>query len=222
MASVLLEGEQNTRLPCLGCEQYATPCAPHPFSFPPSLPPSLETTVRGTMPGECAAPVQLTDPRLEVLESPGLCKDPLVEPGGVGLGPVYTARKAGMEPIEGMPDGAHKPGGASLDTITAPVPTKGIASIKPASRAVEATTMGPKALEPRGKRVEWSELQLPLLPLPLPQEGLGKPGSLPREVPSMGTCRYGLKVPLPPPREGLSASKRGPKQAPQRSPSPSP
>jgi hypothetical protein len=56
-ASVLLEGEQNKRLPCLGCEQYAAPCAPQPFPISPSPPLPLppETTTRGIAPGKGAA-----------------------------------------------------------------------------------------------------------------------------------------------------------------------
>ena len=188
--SVLLEGEKNTKLPCLGCKQYAAPYASQNFLLL-----SFETVAHGIVPGKCAIPVQLADPRLEVPELPSLCEDPLVEPEGVGLGPIHTARKAGVEPIEGMPNKVHKPGGALLGAITTPVPTKGITSVEPASGAVEATTMRPEVLEPREKHVEWSELQL----LPLPRETPGKPGLLPREVPSMGTCRCGHKAPLPPP-----------------------
>ncbi len=69
-ASVLLEGEQNTKLPCLGCEQYAAPCAPQPFSFLPSplLPPLSNTRAHSITPGEGAAPVRhAADPRLEAL-----------------------------------------------------------------------------------------------------------------------------------------------------------
>jgi len=32
---VLLEGEQNKILPCVGSEQHAAPCTPHAFPFSP-------------------------------------------------------------------------------------------------------------------------------------------------------------------------------------------
>ncbi len=57
MASVLLKGEQNINIPSVRSEQYATPCAPHPFSIPP-LPLLLllpKTTARGIEPGKGAA-----------------------------------------------------------------------------------------------------------------------------------------------------------------------
>jgi hypothetical protein len=68
--SILLKGEQNSVLPCVGCEKYAAPCAPHSVSFSPFVPPSLETTTRGTTPGERAAPAQHTPPHLEALKLP--------------------------------------------------------------------------------------------------------------------------------------------------------
>jgi len=222
-ASVLLEGEQNTKLPCLGCEQYAAPCAPQPPSFLPSpiLPPSSDTRARGITPGEGAAPVRrAADPRLEALKPPN--PTPPEEPGGAGLGPVHAAGKAGAKAVERAVVDAHEPGGASLDANAAPVPTKGIAGVEPASGAVEATTARPEALEPREKRAEWSELQLPPPLPPPPRVGPGKPGSPPREAPSMGTCRRGLEAPPSPPREGVSARERRPKRAPQRTPPPPP
>ncbi len=48
----------------------------------------------------------------------------------------------------------HEPGRASLDTNIALALTKAITSVKPASRAVEAITRRPKALELRAKSVE--------------------------------------------------------------------
>jgi hypothetical protein len=53
-ASVLLEGEQNIKSPSVGCEQYAAPCAPYPFSFSPLplLPLPPETAARGIAPGK--------------------------------------------------------------------------------------------------------------------------------------------------------------------------
>jgi hypothetical protein len=80
-ASVLLEGEQNTNIPWIGCEQYATPCAPQPFSFSPSplLLLSSDTHACGIAPGErtapvqCAAPVQRATPRVTAwLPRPGI------------------------------------------------------------------------------------------------------------------------------------------------------
>jgi hypothetical protein len=195
-ASVLLEGEQNNNLPSVGSKQYAAQSAPQIFLFLPSL----DTCAHGIAPGECAAPVQRAapvqhaDPRLEVLKPPDWNETPLEEPGGVLLGYIHAAEKVGVEATECAGVNANEPGGASLDANTAPIPTKGIASVEPASRAVEATTARPEALEPREKHVEWSKLQLPLPP----RAGLGKPGSPLREAPLMGMCRRGLEA-LPPP-----------------------
>jgi hypothetical protein len=170
------------------------------------------------MPGERAAPLQCADPRLEALKPPDWNETPLEEPGGVLLGYIHAAEKAGAEAIKRASVNAHEPGGASLDVNAAPVPTQGIAGVEPASGAVEATTARPEALEPREKRAEWSELQLPP-PLPLlPRAGPGKPGSPPREASSMGMCRRGLEAPPPPPREGSSASECRPTRAPQTPP----
>jgi len=171
-ASVLLEGEQNNNLPSVGSEQYAAQSAPRIFLFPPSL----DTCMRGIAPGECAAPVQRAtsvqhaapvqhaNPHLEVLKPPDWNETPLEEPGGVLLGYIHTAEKVGAEATECTGVNTNEPEGASLDANAAPIPTKGIASIEPASRAVEATTARPEVLEPREKRAEWSELQLPLPP----------------------------------------------------------
>jgi hypothetical protein len=87
-----------------------------------------------------------------------LCKDSPVELEEIGLKPIHMARKAGMEPIKGAPNEAHKLEGVLLDIITTSIPTKGIASIKPTSGAIEATTVRPKILELREKCVEWSKL----------------------------------------------------------------
>jgi len=143
------------------------------------------------------------------LRSPDLIASPLEEPGGVRPGPVHAAGKAGVEPIECALVEAHEPGGASLDVNIAPVPTKGIAGVEPASGAVEATTARPEALEPREKHAEWSKLQLPPPLSPL------------RDAPSMGKCRRGLEVP-PPPRECECVSECRPKWVPQRTPPPPP
>ncbi len=124
--------------------------------------------------------MQRADPHLEVLKPPDWNDPPLEEPGGVFLGPVHVAEKVGVEASERARVDTHEPGGASLDANTAPVPTKGIASIKPASGAVEATTARPEALEPRAESAEWSKLQLPLPTLPPPsQKDLGESGSPP-------------------------------------------
>jgi hypothetical protein len=157
-ASVLLKGEQNSELPCVGCELYAAPCAPHPFSFSPSLPSSLKTAARSTAPGERDACVQHAAPCLEVLKPPDRNEPPLEEPGGVPLGLVYVAEKAGGEASKHVAINAREPGGVSLDANGAPAPTEGITSVEPASGAVVATAARPKALEPRAKNVEWSEL----------------------------------------------------------------
>jgi len=78
-ASVLLEGEQNFYLPCVGSEQYAAQPAPQnlfPFSH------LFDTRARGTAPGEGAAPVRrATDPHLEALTPPHLCEDPPTKQG---------------------------------------------------------------------------------------------------------------------------------------------
>jgi len=75
------------------------------------------------------------------------------------------AEKAGTEGIECIVINTHKLGKALLDANTAPTPTKGTASIKPVSRAVEATTTRPKVLEPRAKSAESYKLETPLSPL---------------------------------------------------------
>jgi len=171
-ASVLLEGEQNIKLPFVGCEQYATPCAPQPFSFSPFILPSLETAARNTTPGEGATLVPRAAPCLEVLKPPEWKEPPLEEPGGVFSRPVHVAEKVGAEPIKREVIDAYDPGGALLDANAdgAPAPTEGSASIEPAGGAVEATTARPEALEPRARNADWSKLQPlppppPLLPL---------------------------------------------------------
>ncbi len=146
--SVLLEGEQNKFLPCLGSEQHAAPCTPHTFHFSPSP----DTHAWGTAPGEGAAPIRCAaDPHLEVLKLPNPNKGLLHEAGGACLGstrPVHTARKAGSKAIKCVTIEAHEPGGASLDVNAAPAPTEGTASIELAGGAVQATTAKPEALEP--------------------------------------------------------------------------
>ena len=47
-ALVLLKGEQNSILPCEGCEQHAAPCTPQNFL----LPLSLDACMCGIVPGE--------------------------------------------------------------------------------------------------------------------------------------------------------------------------
>ena len=110
-ASVPLEGEQNFDLPCVGSEQYATPCAPQSPSFSPSplLPLSLEIIARGIAPGERATPVKRGVPRLEILKPPDWSEPPLEEPGGVPLGLVHAAEKAGAEAVERVSVDAHEP-----------------------------------------------------------------------------------------------------------------
>ena len=218
-ASVLLKGEQNSVLPCVGCKQYAAPYAPQPFSFL-SLPlflPSSNTHTCGIVPGEGVPPIQrTTNPHLEASKMPN--QTPPEEPGGAGLRPVHTVEIVGTEAIKCMVFDVYEPGKASLHANTALAPTKGTASIKPASWAMEATTTRPEALEPRAESVEWSKLQLlPPMP-PLPQEGPGKPRSPLQEAPSMGMCRRRLEAPPPPLREGLSTSKHRLKRAPQKPP----
>ena len=96
-ASVLLEGEQNLFLPCVGSEQYAAQPAPQ-IIFPILL--SLDTRTCSIVPGEGTTPVQrTTNLHLEVLKPPCLCEDPPDEAGGVGLGPVHMAGKVGAKVI---------------------------------------------------------------------------------------------------------------------------
>jgi hypothetical protein len=144
-ALVLLEEEQNIKSPCEGCEQHATPYTLQILLYLPLL----ETAVHSIASSKGTTSIQHTaQPHSKVLRPPDLSVSPLEKLGGVLLRPVYAARKAGVEPIKGVPDEVHKLGGASLDTNTTSVPIKGIASIEPASGAVEATTARPKALEP--------------------------------------------------------------------------
>jgi hypothetical protein len=170
MASVLLEGEQNKILPCVGREQHAAPCTPHPFPF--SLPP--DTCTHGIVPGKGDAPVQrTTKPCLEALKLPSLCEDLSDEAGGVGFGPVHSAGKAGTETLECAVIEAIKLGGMSLDANTTPAPTKGTES--------EA----------------WRGLEM--LPLPPLQKDPGMLGMPLREAPNKGMRRCRLKAPLIPP-----------------------
>jgi hypothetical protein len=81
----------------------------------------------------------------------------------------------------------HEPEGASLDMNILSAPTEGTVSIKLISMAEKATTAEPDALEPRAESIEWSGLEM--LPLPLPQKGLGKPRSLLQEALMMGMHR---------------------------------
>ncbi len=129
------------------------------------------------------------------MKPPDWNKPPLEEPGGVPLGLIHTAEKAGVEATKHAVINMCEPGRVSLDAHTALAPTEGIASVKPASGAVEATTARPEALEPRAKSVEWSELQLLLLPY----KDSGKSRTPPQEPPKEGICRHGLKAPLLPP-----------------------
>jgi hypothetical protein len=180
--------------------------------------------MHGIAPGEHTTPVQHADPCLEILKLPDWNETPLEEPGGVLLGCIHAAGKAGTKAVECAVVDTRESGGASLDANAdgTPAPTEGIASIEPASGAVEATTARPEALEPTAESAEWSKLQLLPPTPPPPREGPGKPGSPPREVPSLGMCRHGLEAPPPPPREGLSASERRQKRASQRTAPPSP
>ena len=196
-ASVLLEGEQNPVLPGVGCEQYATPRAPQTLSFSSFVPLSLETAACDTAPGKGATLVPHAAPCLEVLKPPEWKEPPLEESGGVFSRPIHVAERVGAEPIERAVIDAYDPGGASSDANVAPAPTKDTASIEPASGAVKATTAKPEALELKGESMVWCVLETP--PLPLPQKDSGKSRMSPREAPSMGTCRRGLKAPLPPP-----------------------
>ncbi len=103
--SVLLEGEQNKILPGVGSEQHAIQPAPqNPFPFSPPL----DTCTHGIVPGKGDAPMRCaTEPHLEALKLPGLCEDPLDEPGGVLLGHVHVAGKVGAKVIECVSIEAH-------------------------------------------------------------------------------------------------------------------
>ncbi len=127
-ASVLLEGEQNKILPGVGSEQHATQPAPqNPFPFLLSL----DTPTHGIMPSKGATPVQCAvKPCLKALKLSSLCEGPLDEPGGVGLGHAYIARKVGVKAVKHVIVDVHKPKGASLDVKATPAPTESTASIK--------------------------------------------------------------------------------------------
>jgi hypothetical protein len=109
------------------------------------------------------------------LKPPGLYEDSPDEAGGVGLGPVYTAGKVSTEALEYTVIEVHELGGVSLDVKATPALTKGTASVKLTSRAVEATTAKPKVLEPWAESAAWCRLKALLQPL---QESL-----------SIGKCR---------------------------------
>jgi hypothetical protein len=149
------------------------------------------------------------------LKPSGLREDPLEEPGGVGLGPVHAAGKAGTETIERAVIDAHEPGVASLDANTAPVPTEGTASVELFGVAKNAATAEPEALEPRAEGEAWRRLEKP--PLPPSQKDPGVLGTPPREALNKGMRRRGLEAP-PPPRESPSEGERGPQQAPRETP----
>ena len=82
---------------------------------------------------------------------------------------------------------AHELGGMSLDVNGTLAPTKGTASIELAGRAEGATTAKPEVLEPWAESEVWHRLET--LPPP-PQKGLGEPGSLLQEAPSVSMCRH--------------------------------
>ena len=90
-----------------------------------------------------------------------LCKDPLEDPGGVGLGPVHVAGKASAEALECVAINAHEPEGASLDANATPVSTEGAASIKLFGVAKKAATTEPEALGPRAEGEVWCMLETP-------------------------------------------------------------
>jgi hypothetical protein len=79
---------------------------------------------------------------------PHLCEDPPEEAGGVGLGPVYAARKEGAKAIKCMVIDAHEPGGALLDTNAVRATTEDTISVDLAGGAEKATIAQPKVLEP--------------------------------------------------------------------------
>ena len=68
----------------------------------------------------------------------------------------------------------HKLEGVSLDMNATPAPTEGTASIKLIGVAKKAAAAEPKVLELRAESMAWPQLEMLLLPLP--QNGLGKPG----------------------------------------------
>src|SRR6266851_1311835 len=213
-ASVLLEGEQNLFLPCVGSEQYAAQPAPQ-IIFPILL--SLDTHACSIVPGEGTTPVQrTTNLCLEVLKPPCLCEDPPDEAGGVGLGPVHVAGKVGTEAIEHAVVDVHESGGVSLDTDATPAPTEGTASVKLFGMAKKAATAEPEALEPRAEGEVWRGLKM--LPLPLSQEDSGKSRMPLREAPTEGMCWCRLEAPLRPPQGSPSKGKCGPKRAPRETP----
>ncbi len=209
--SVLLEGEQNLFLSCVGSEQHATPCTPHPFSFLPLL----DTHMHGIVPGEGTASIRrTTNPHLEVLKPPNPNEELLHEAGGACLGStghVHAAGKVGTKAVECMTVEAHKPGGASLDMDAAPAPTEGTTSVKLFGMAEKAATTEPEALEPRAEGEAWHGLETPLLPLS--QEDSGESRTLPREAPTEGICRCRLEALLLLLREGPSKGKCKPKRA---------
>jgi hypothetical protein len=151
-ASVLLKGEQNSVLPCKGCEQHAAPYTPQNFL----LPSSLDAHMCGIMP----------DPHLEVLKLPNWNNPPLEEPERVFLRPIHMDKKAGAEASECVQVDVHELGGASLDANPAPPSTEGTASIELAGGAIKATTAQPKVLDPWAKSKAWHRLGMLLLPLP--------------------------------------------------------
>jgi hypothetical protein len=210
-ASVLLKGEQNKFLPCKGSEQHAAPCTPHPHPFSPSC----NACTHGIAPGKGAAPIQHTaNPYLEALMPPHLCEDPPDEAGGVGLGPVHVAGKAGAVTLDCVVVDVHEPGGASLDVDadadTIPAPTEGTASVKLIGVAKKAATAKSEVFEPIAEGEVWCGLDMSL---PLLQKDPGVLGTPPREALNKGMRRCGLEAPPPPPQESPSKGKCGPQRA---------
>jgi hypothetical protein len=134
---VLLEGEQNKILPCVGSEQHAAPYTPHAFPFLPQP----NTCTHSIAPGKGDTPMQhATKLHLEALKPSSLYEDSPDKAGEVGFRPIHLARKAGVETLKCVVIEAIEPEGVLLDANTTLAPTKGTASVKLAGRAVEATT----------------------------------------------------------------------------------
>ena len=211
-ASVLLEGEQNLTLPCVGSEQHAAPCTPHSFPFSPLL----NTHTCGTAPSEGAASIRHTaDPHLEVWKPPNPNEELRHEAGGVCLdstGHLRVVKNTDAEAVKRAGTEAHEAGRTPLDANTAPISTEGAAGVELIGVAKKAATAEPEAVEPRAEGEVWCRLDMLLL---LSRGASGAVGMQPRDAPTEGMHRHGLKAPLRPLREGAPGGERGPNQAPQ-------
>jgi hypothetical protein len=152
------------------------------------------------MPGEGAAPkLCATKPHLKALKLPDSCEDPLDKARGVGLRPVHTARKAGMEAVESLAIEVIKPKGVLLDANATPAPPRAppVSNLQAGLR--KPLSHKSEALEPWAERgVEQARDAATVVAAGAQIEGM---------------CSCGLEALLQSLQGYLSRGKRRPKQA---------